>query len=142
MTEFAAIVRQIRQTCERTGRLSNKSNIYKGRETLIVKKQKISPCVGRMRVAAVRARGLVAQSRMRLRDCRWAARGIPGARVAPATIHTYRKATVFGRIVAESPQDLHRQIRGLATESPVFGAPRQKRAQILLQQNRLDDQPY
>jgi hypothetical protein len=28
--EFAAILRQIRQTCERTGRLSNKSNMHKG----------------------------------------------------------------------------------------------------------------
>jgi hypothetical protein len=43
-----------------------------------------------------------------------------GGAIAPATIHTYRKATVFGRIVAESPQDLHWQIRGLAAESPVF----------------------
>jgi hypothetical protein len=46
--------------------------------------------------------------------------GDSGGAIAPTTIHTYRKATVFGRIEAESPQDLHGQIRGLGAESPVF----------------------
>jgi hypothetical protein len=34
-----------------------------------------------------------------------------GGAIAPTTIHTFRKATVFGRIAAESPPDLHKQIR-------------------------------
>jgi lysyl-tRNA synthetase class 2 len=74
--------------------------------------------------ASGRASGLAAKSRTRFcgqsmqpEDCRCAAQGIPGAQVAPTTIHTYRKAAVFGRIVAESPQarrraeDLERKAR-------------------------------
>jgi hypothetical protein len=53
-----------------------------------------------------------------------------GGAIAPTTIHTYRKATVLGRIAAESPQEAPWRFRGLEAESPACGASRRKRAQI------------
>jgi hypothetical protein len=41
------------------------------------------------------------------------------------------KLPIAQRIVAESPQDLQEQIRGLAAESLVFGAERQKCAKSI-----------
>jgi hypothetical protein len=75
--------------------------------------------------------GLVANLHSQIRSLR-SARDSGGA-IAPTTIHTYRKATVFGRIggmrSSHSAERWGRSDSGVP-ESPVFGAERQRCAQI------------
>jgi hypothetical protein len=46
-----------------------------------------------------------------------------GGAIAPATIHTYRKATAFGRIAAESPQEAHGRFPRTWSGKPGFSIP-------------------